>query len=86
MQGTLIIYVIYLIIFLWNYVKFLNLRLIEIGNILPTGPRKFSIYSSNTYLKNYVLLAIKNLNLSNFWEFVRSFCWHMTFQILVVEH
>lgn len=52
MQGTLIIYVIYLIIFLWDYVKFLNLRLTATGNILPTEPRKFSIYSSNTYLEN----------------------------------
>lgn len=67
MQATLIICLIYFIIFLWNYVKFLNLRLLAIGNRLPAESRNFSIYFSKTYLENYLLLAIKNINLSNFW-------------------
>lgn len=74
MQATLIICLIYLIIFLWNYVKFLNLRLLAIRNRLPAESRNFSICFSKTYLKeNCLLLAIKIINLSEFSKFVRSF-------------
>lgn len=64
MQATLIC-LIYLIIFLWNYVQFLNLWVLAIGNRLPAETRKFSIYFSKTCLENCLLLAIKNINLSN---------------------
>lgn len=43
MQATLIICLIYLITFLWNDVKFLNLRLLACGNRLPAESRKFQL-------------------------------------------
>lgn len=66
MQAAQIMCLIYLAIFFRNYVRFLSLRLPAIGNRLPAESRKFSIYFSKTCLENWLLLAIKNINLSNF--------------------